>query len=699
MRASFIHPLCSLLFLSALSACGGDDKPKGEGSGASSSGGSGPSSGGRPTTVGGGPGHSGPMFAGAECPDIGLPAAYALSNVQAIIEGSNARITFDPQGDARDYRVYALPTADQVSGNAITGATYRCAGNYAVPYPAVEEEMPAQWWVRTRVTSPVKEYTRSMDDATLGYVFTTPGDGRIPVYAVGDPNIKADNASCYYMRWPETRVKRYLTDKAERDDLISKRWRDDGIAFYVPEAGTDGTEPVYWGTQPPMDYSAEFHFTAGPEYDDRTGKGIDAVEQFSVYTEPQEGAEPLMRVFYEHVCARGHDELVAGLARFNKAYFQGAQPNTELHFSGLTEETTLVVEALDDLCPFQGVVSPGSRPAASEPFEDIMIHYPPYQTPEELAAASATGEVFINGQGADTAPQVISRACLKVTPEPAPEMDFFYDGSPEEFGEATYRNYQIYEMESPNFNVQYTSVATDEWAIGTLFGELWTTYSDKAADTNGKFRMTPKTRATLASDSFVHVTMEVDAISSQRRYPQILVSTAEWPVQDNLPDNVTVVLQLFGGVTEALEGQIEFCDHRNWDVNDQCPKFPLYVLKDGDESFISPAPEINGLLGADRTLRFDVYVSTDRVYFYVNTRQYGCVNLPAGKLPAGPATVTYGDVLYHSGVDLEAWYPYHVERMQTVTSRHFSNFGFSSGIAAPSWDETLVPCVAASDLK
>jgi hypothetical protein len=178
-----------------------------------------------------------------------------------------------------------------------------------------------------------------------------------------------------------------------------------------------------------------------------------------------------------------------------------------------------------------------------------------------------------------------------------------------------------------------------------------------------------------------------------------LISTAEVPVQDNLKENTTIVVQLFGGVTEALEGQIEFCDHRLWDVNDQCPKYPLYMLKDAGGEFLAPTPEINGLLGLDRTLQFDVYASAQRVYFYTNRRPYGCVDLPAGKLPAGPATVTYGDVLYHSAVDLEKWYPFHIERMQVVTSRHFSNLGFSSNVPAPAWDETLVPCVPASKLK
>ena len=66
---------------------------------------------------------------------------------------------------------------------------------------------------------------------------------------------------------------------------------------------------------------------------------------------------------------------------------------------------TLVVEALDAACPFQGIVAPASRPARVDPFMGFEVDYPPFQTPDELGASSATGEVFINGQGADTKPR------------------------------------------------------------------------------------------------------------------------------------------------------------------------------------------------------------------------------------------------------------------------------------------------------
>jgi hypothetical protein len=65
-------------------------------------------------------------------------------------------------------------------------------------------------------------------------------------------------------------------------------------------------------------------------------------------------------------------------------------------------------------------------------------------------------------------------------------------------------------------------------------------------------------------------------------------------------------------------------------------------------------------------------------------------------LPAGSATVTYGDTLYHSGVDEPVvgtdFMPYIRDHQLTETRRHVDNFGFSSGVEAPPWDHDRIPC-------
>ena len=711
LEARFTSTLTGLLLLAACSstehsgslgragAGGGGEAPVTRGGTASDAG---AAAGGASSGAGGSAAAGiGPVFGGADCPPaVGLSATAALTNVNGSVDGGDVRITFDPTAGAKDYRVYVLPRAGDVSGDSVKGATYRCAGNYAVPFPAEEDnKMPENPGVRTRVASKVQGFDRSLADATLGYVFTTPGVDRVPVYALGAPDLKADNIDCYFMRWPESRVKTYTASETERTDLLAKHWRDDGIAFYAPKSGASGTQPVSLLIDRKTENPAPFYLVPGAEYDARQAQGLEVTAAFPVYADAVDGAQPLMRVYYEHACARGHDELAVGQARFEKAFHQGASPVTELHYSGLVEPTTLVVEALDASCPFQGIVAPASRPARIDPFMGFDVDYPAFQTPADLAQASATGEVFINGQGSDTQPHAVARACVQVAPAKAPEIDWQYAGEPQTFSEPLQKGFQIWELESPIFNVQYHTVATDEFTIGNMLGELWATYGDWAADTNGKLRITPKTRATLAADAFVHATMEVDIVSTQRRYPQLLISDQDWPVQDHLVNGTTVLVQTFGGITMPIEAQIQFCDHRTWDVNNQCPMYDLERLGEGDARFLSPRPELNGFSGVDRTMRFDVYVSTRRAYLLTNGQPYACVDLPTDKLAAGTATVTFGDVLYHSGADLEAWYPFHLAKLHNVTSRHFSNLAFSSKVAAPTWDEARIPCVPASNLK
>jgi Repeat of unknown function (DUF5648) len=683
---------------------GGGSSTAGSGSatGGSSRGGTG-SGAGSGSGATGGQIHVGPMFAGADCPsDLGLSDAFALPGVKAQVDGANVRITFEPQNDAADYRVYLLPKKDQVSATGIKDAVYRCAGSTSLPSPPQEDEArEPPPGARTRVDSNVEGYTRKREEAQLGYVFTTPGEDRIPVYAMGDPNLLADNTDCYEMRWPESRKKRYVADEAERAKLVASSWRDDGVAFYVPKPGSAGTRPVYQHTVSSNGWGAYFYMTDDAERAARKEKGSTEAEAFSVATENVEGAEPLMRVYYGLTCAHGHDELVAGMARFRRALAQGDSTVTELHYAGLAEEATLVVEALDQKCPYQGALAPMSRPARVDPFPGGNdVPYTEWMTLEQMAKTSPDGEAYINGQGNDTKPRAISRACVKVEPEEVPKMDFFFDArNPEVFEDAVYRNFQHYDTQSELFDINFNNIATDQWTIGVFQGELWTTYADWAADTGGKIRITPKQRGTFSADSFLHASMVVDMVSSARRYPQMLIGTGKPPIQENLKDAVTIVIQPIGGINSPIEGQLQFCDHQEWDVNNQCPMFEIQKLKGPDGGFLAPRPEITGLVGVDRTVRFDAYVSTKRVYWYMNKLPYACADLPEGKLPEGSATITFGDVLYHSGVDLEKWYPFHLDKMHLHTTRHFSNLGFSSGVQAPPWDETSFPCAPASSLR
>jgi hypothetical protein len=229
-------------------------------------------------------------------------------------------------------------------------------------------------------------------------------------------------------------------------------------------------------------------------------------------------------------------------------------------------------------------------------------------------------------------------------------------------------------------------------------GELWVTYADVAADTNGKFRLTPKQKAKMDSSTFLHVTMEVDAVSTARRYPQILISDQDAPVQYTLDKGHTIVVQPRGEGSQwidwPLDYELQVCNLHAWDVNNQCPVYDLHRIKDASGTVVHLAPhdEMGEHASLDHRIVFDVFASTQRTYLFLDGQPYACANMPSGGVPSGPVTVTWGDVLYHSAIDHT--YTFHTAHLQVETQRHFDNLGFSSGVPAPSWDESRLPCAA-----
>lgn len=629
-----------------------------------------------------------------------LPDLPPMTNVFAEENDDSVSIRFAPVDDARDYRVYPLPKDEDIqvdgSGNVVVkNAIYRCAGDREAPDAVADDAPDVQSnAIRTMVDNQeVGGYTRQLADATLGHVYLSPGPGLIPVHVMGDSAPDADQTDCYFARWTESRVKKYVTTESEYQELLDQNWRDDGIQFYVPEAADGTTRQIYMD-----DGDAQYYFPEGAEADAHEQKS----PAFLVLSQPGTGTVPLMRVFYQQACARSHDELVPGKTRFERAWKQGSkQPWLTLTWSGITAETTLVVEALDTGCPFQGHLSPKSIANPVDPI-DPPIQHQPWITLDEAKAASATGEVFINGQHeAANRPKAIARSFLKVKPKPHAPMDWFMGFSPGteleqltdiDCGVSDGNCFQSFRQESASLDIAMMSMATDIWALGHVNGELWVSFADWAADTGGKFRLTPKQKADMSASQFLHVTMEVSMLSTGRRYPQILISDVDVPVQYNLPQGNTLVVQTFQDWPNTYEVQV--CDHRDWDVNNQCPAYETFRVESGsgDVEALAPVPEIGELSGSDHRVAFDVYASTKRVYLFLEKQPYACVDLPASGVPAaGPVTVTFGDVLYHSGAD-EGVMGFHEEHMKLEMRRQWDNLGFSSGQPAPLWDENRLPC-------
>jgi hypothetical protein len=633
--------------------------------------------------------------------------------VRACTTGDAVNVTFDPLDAAADYRIYPLPADSDVSVAAdgsivVKNAIYRCAGHREALYMLNDIVSPNPGWNdnsaggTTIQNGTIEGYMRTEADAQLGYVYTTPAPDRLAVYVVGSGDAKAEGGlGCGRPVFYSTRPKTYTTDSMVRDMLVAAHGRDDGIAFYVPMSPGAGTQPVYEATV--GNNNDVLRWVDGPEAQQRgAGKTL-----FSVLKSPAAGAVPLMRVHVAPYCTVEHDELVAGMARYKKVRSEGDQPITALRWSGMTGPTVLVVEALSGGCPYQGNLSPEHEDPYTENFGSSVLQYEGYQTIADMQKASPTGEVFVNGQYDGVAPpKAIARSFLQVAPAAPPKLDF-----QDTFPAST--NFQAAFPTMPTGNVYgehftssvYTlsSYNNSHFHFGSFLGELWFAYNDIAADVNGKMRLTPKQMATLSASSYLHVTTEFDILSTARRYPQILISDQVAPVQDNLPSGTTLIVQPKDYAPTYL--QVQVCDHRTWDVNQQCPLLSTFVPS------YAPAVMNPGEISAtDNAMKLDIFVSTQRLYLMVNDAPYSCTEFPGkaddGKTyspPSGQVSVTYGDVLYHSAVDFATGggdimgnsYVFHRTHLHKNAHRHFDNIGFVSNVPPPTWDDTLYPCVPA----
>jgi hypothetical protein len=348
------------------------------------------------------------------------------------------------------------------------------------------------------------------------------------------------------------------------------------------------------------------------------------------------------------------------------------------------------------------------------------LESPPHQTLftlAELQAASKTGEVFINGQYDNKDfPKAVARSFVKVEPKAHDAADWdWYEGftKPEDFGDSVPTDYPSCKDGTCG---RWTSNKFDftMWSIdnpgniplfthGVMLGQLWTVFDDWGQDVTGKLRFTALQKANVDTDvtKFLHVTWSVDIVGTDRRYPQLMVSDRDAPVQDGLtnPDQNTLLVQTINGAamrfeTQAIHGLA--ANGKPWDINNQAPGHVFTGLREDD--VIRPTDPIFEHAGMDRQTTFDAYISGERLYVYFDGQAAGCTILPSGFKLQGAVTVTFGDVLYHEGaMDEEVCFgprPYTFlnKHQCQETRRHFDDLGFKNGVKPPAWDETKVPC-------
>jgi len=664
----------------------------------------------------------------------GLPSLPELTNVVATEREDSVGIDFDPVEGAVDYRVYPLPNASDVTVNSdgsltIQNAVYRCAGqreSYDLPNNV---DTSASGCVGYQYDGGLSfgpnaqcPWTAEIPaNPTLGYVYPVSGAGLTPVYSIGV------HPAAPEIGWRESRPKIYTTDPSVRQTLLGQGGRDDGIVFYVPSAASGNTQTVYHSEDLIFSGIAEYYFGAA----DLASHAMDSTPPaaaFQVLTSQASGTEPLNAILYQP--GQNHTELAVGTERFQRASYQGTGPLWHLEWSGITQPTTLVVEALSTGCPFQGLFSAQAL---------AVQYHQPYLTLDQLQQASPTGEVFLNGQydlpddpdagptymqTPNASPIPIARSFVQVTPQPHdPTAWDWYQGFSVGTDLGTITSIPgCLEAGQPGYNcVHFTSAAFDitgyrldeplpadipALAYGNALGELWTVFDDAGHDVTGKIRFTALQTTTIDPDptKFLHVTWSVTMVGTDRRYPQLLVSDQPAPVQEGLsnPNQNTLLLQSIEGPSMRVEAQAihGLVNGMQWDVNNQAPHhaFIDYDTWNADPSVttIPPSEPPFEHAGVDRTTKFDAYISSSQTYLFMDDTPAGCTQYPSDFVLNGTVTVTFGDVLYHEGAEStfygERPFPFLHEHQLYETKRHWDDLGFKSGVAAPAWNDTLFPC-------
>jgi hypothetical protein len=813
-----IGALALLLAGASLATC----KGAGEHGAGTSSGGSSSSGGSGTGTVstGGSPGDTGMIFdgGGGVPPDAGLPPLPPLTHVSAIVRANDARVTFDPYPGAVDYRVYVLPQASDVNKNpdgtfaSIHNGTYRCAGVRAAPAITVDADngpsapsSPIEqtvYPVQNVFTQTIVDgtqcdattdqcmpgyqatvavtYTRSMAEATLGYAFADPVAGTVPVYAVGDPHPWAD-AYGGGVRTTETRSKLYVLD---RTSYLAQGFRDDGVAFYAPSSatssacGSGGAAQVV--AQDFGDYGGTTHLyylATSEEAKQRAANPFmlsPVTPAFYLCSTSQGDAQPVMRTFYEIYSNTGHDELSLGKERFERARCQGStfgacataqQALWSVHWSGITGQTQLVVEALDAGCPYQGLV--GGQPTPGMANVDntmgMALDTEPLLTVDQIRKGAPAmpgfpavppapnGEVFLNGQfTGGSAPKPIARWVVTVGPEVLAPMDFHSNfsgpgetlapllhpdnssdcGEPEAFaavGQPEPPDHagcgnDAQHLQSPSYDAILGSLNV----IGQQVGELYD-YAYGGVDFSPR-----SVAAKVVDNAFLYVVLDVSSFTTARRYPQIRILQGafvptEWLLSDstntlstNQPTDPWVppvlLLQTFAVGNRVLE--LELCDRRSWQVNNQCPAFRFERVDPApgasgyaDGANLTPHPEMLEHMQTDDSARFELFLSTKRAYVLFEGQPYGCADLanrtsvdPQGQplvpnpiaVPTGAVTVSFGEAVYHLAAEYgvgNIWSRFVTEHTPVANLRHFDYFAIKSGVPAPAWDEARFPCL------
>jgi hypothetical protein len=256
------------------------------------------------------------------------------------------------------------------------------------------------------------------------------------------------------------------------------------------------------------------------------------------------------------------------------------------------------------------------------------------------------------------------------------------------------------------------------FTYGQFLGQFWDALDDRAQDVTAAARFTAPQTATIATDpsKFLEVTWSVNTVSTDRRYPQLIVTDQPTPIEDGFanPNSNNLLIQTKTGPSMLLEVEAfhGLVNGRPWAVNNQAPihgliDYDTWITTGGNPTAptgspqpIPPADPPFEHAGMDRMTRYEAFISAGELYVFMDGAPAGCMQWPSGGgfALSGTVTVSFGDVLYHESAPDELVcagprpYAFMHEHECSETKRHWDDLGFKSGVSAPTWDSVNFPC-------
>jgi hypothetical protein len=424
----------------------------------------------------------------------------------------------------------------------------------------------------------------------------------------------------------------------------------------------------------------------------------------------------------------GETERVLGATVYCAGYFQHndvwsgeRELIRAVEINGIPEDAVIVIEALDETCPFAGVMGNASETITpiNGGIPEGELHDFYFYTKQEII--DAYGSLIINGHAgapliglpADEVPaQVLARTTIRteVDPTSEPPVATFFDGfenpAPLEFlRNANNHNrtqkgkiYQNDKWTAYTFGAERTQMFFDD-------GQFHSLNADWAQDIFSQNYMIPRTLGTLDDETYLHATFEVHGNPTGRRYWWFFLCGADNPGETVGADGVLT--------NEIINTPFFYQDDgRNpsmslWNCINVFPRdgFPIDLAPSGDrpqtdmsviinqgglperDNVVNAAPDQYNVswipkgwfrtMNADGTLtgpmmddqqlmapraRYDIYVRRDRVLFYVNGDLRLCNDFPGTPLTMAEAAVGFGQVLYHSAAERIEFFASHNDR-------------------------------------